>query len=118
MRSKVLIKTRSELRDSLLDIMVERRDYSRYILARHGLIVAVEVRPYCCACSGIVQFQFKCDAANQIARRDFPEVIKVSAQDIVAPNVAAPGVYALKAIRGAKLSKQNIPDHFRGRLCP
>jgi hypothetical protein len=66
MRRKILIKTRSKLRDSLLDVVVERGDDSRYILARHGLIVAIEVRPYGCACPGIAQFQFERDATDQI----------------------------------------------------
>src|ERR1700747_1300715 len=116
MRRKILVKTGSELHDSLLDVVVERSDDRRYILARHGLIMAVEVRPYGSACPGIVQFQFKRDATHQIARRDLPEIIKVSAKDVIASNVAAPGVHALKAIRGAELSKQDIPNHFRGRL--
>src|SRR4029077_12920638 len=40
------------------------------------------------------------------------------AKDVVAPNVAAPWVNPLKARRGAELSKQYIPNHLRGRLCP
>src|ERR1700680_185871 len=105
MSRKILIKTGSELRDSLLDVVVERRDHSRYVLARHGLIVAIEVGPHSCACPGIVQFQFERDAAHQIGRRDLTEIIQVPSQDIVATNVAAPSVDALKAIRGAELSK-------------
>src|SRR5579859_1902473 len=118
MRRKILIKTGSELRDSLLDVVVERRDDSRYILARHGLIVAIEVRPYRRARSGFAQFQFKCDATHQIGRRDLAEIVQVPSEDIVATNIAAPSVDALKAIRGAEFSKQYIANHFRGRLCP
>src|ERR1700719_1239700 len=105
MRRKILVKTGSELHDSLLDVVVERSDDRRYILARHGLIMAVEVRPYRRARPGIVQFQFQRDTTHQIGYRDLAEIIQVPSQDIVATDVAAPGVNALKAIRGAELSK-------------
>src|SRR6202051_3825528 len=90
MRRKILVETGSESPDPSLDIRVESRDHRRHLLASDGLIVSVEVCPYRRPAAGVAQFQLEGDTAHQGADRDLPEIIKASAKDIVAPNVAAP----------------------------